>query len=63
MDYLPLFFNLQGQPCLLVGGGGVALRKARLLIKAGALVKLVAPEIDPELTAARFVFRGTTNRV
>lgn len=51
MDYLPLFFNLQGQPCLLVGGGGVALRKARLLIKAGALVKLVAPEIDPELTA------------
>lgn len=51
MDYLPLFFNLQAQPCLLVGGGGVALRKARLLIKAGALVKLVAPEIDPELRA------------
>ncbi|MEP5763161.1 MAG: siroheme synthase CysG [Halieaceae bacterium] len=49
MDYLPLFFQLQGTPVLLVGGGQVALRKARLLIKAGASVNCVSPDIDHEL--------------
>ena len=51
MDFLPLFFNLRGKPCLLVGGGGIALRKARLLVKAQALVTVVAPTISPELEA------------
>jgi uroporphyrin-III C-methyltransferase/precorrin-2 dehydrogenase/sirohydrochlorin ferrochelatase len=49
MDYLPLFFDLRQQWVLLVGGGTVALRKARLLQKAGALIKLVSPEVGPEL--------------
>ncbi|MBP8224156.1 MAG: hypothetical protein KAX61_10425, partial [Aeromonas sp.] len=29
MDYLPMFARLEGRPVLLVGGGEVALRKAR----------------------------------
>ncbi len=49
MDYLPLFFNLQQQPCLLVGGGAIALRKARLLIKAGAKIHVVTLELCDEL--------------
>ncbi len=49
MDYLPLFFNLQQQPCLLVGGGAIALRKARLLTKAGAKVHVVTLELCDEL--------------
>ena len=51
MEYLPLFFRLQDAPVLLVGGGSVALRKARLLTRAGARVRCVAPEIDEELEA------------
>jgi uroporphyrin-III C-methyltransferase/precorrin-2 dehydrogenase/sirohydrochlorin ferrochelatase len=49
MDYLPLFAQLRQQPCLLVGGGEVALRKARMLVKAGAILTVVAPSISAEL--------------
>ncbi|WP_071872690.1 siroheme synthase CysG [Atopomonas hussainii] len=49
MDFLPLFHNLKGRVVLLVGGGEVALRKGRLLSQAGAVLRVVAPEIDPEL--------------
>ncbi len=47
MDYLPIFLNVKGKNCLVVGGGEVALRKSRLLVQAGALVTIVAPELDP----------------
>ena len=50
MDYIPLFFDLKGQRCLLVGGGAVACRKARLLAKAGACLQVVALEVDSELS-------------
>ncbi len=36
---------------LVVGGGPVALGKVRALLEAGAVVALVAPQIDPELEA------------
>lgn len=49
MDYLPLFHNLRGRRVLLVGGGSVAVRKAHLLLEAGADLEVVAPEIRPEL--------------
>ncbi|WP_315982431.1 NAD(P)-dependent oxidoreductase [Aliamphritea spongicola] len=45
MDFLPIFYNLQQQRCLLVGGGDVALRKASLLVSAGAKLCVVAPQL------------------
>ncbi|NKQ12465.1 siroheme synthase CysG [Pseudomonas sp. SST3] len=49
MDFLPLFHNLKGRAVLVVGGGEIALRKARLLSEAGAMLRVVAPEIEPQL--------------
>jgi uroporphyrin-III C-methyltransferase/precorrin-2 dehydrogenase/sirohydrochlorin ferrochelatase len=49
LRYFPLFFNLHGQKVLVVGGGEVALRKVDLLERAGALVTLVAPRVEPEI--------------
>ncbi len=49
MEFLPLFFDLKTRPVLLVGGGEVALRKARLLSKAGASISVCSPVVDPAL--------------
>jgi len=51
MDYFPLFARLTGEPCLVVGGGEVAWRKCRALLRAGAAVTVVAPALHPELEA------------
>ncbi|GAA5784717.1 siroheme synthase CysG [Chitiniphilus shinanonensis] len=53
MDYFPLFLDLHDQPCLLVGGGEVALRKAHLLLAAGARLTVVAPALCDALAAQR----------
>lgn len=49
MKYFPLFMQLQDKNCLLIGGGDVATRKARLLVKAGAVLRVIAPDITDEL--------------
>ncbi len=51
MDYLPLFHNLKGRRCLVVGGGDIALRKCRLLAAAGSEIDSVALDYSPEFTA------------
>ena len=43
MDKLPLSLDLKAKSCLLVGAGGIAERKARLLLRAGADLTVVAP--------------------
>ena len=45
--YFPMFLRLRGQPVLLFGGGEIALRKARLLLRAGAEIRLVARAAHP----------------
>lgn len=49
MDIFPISLKLQQQPCLIVGGGHIAYRKAVLLHKAGALIHVIAPDIDANL--------------
>ncbi|MFL0799559.1 MAG: siroheme synthase CysG [Agarilytica sp.] len=49
MDFLPLFFDLKSKHCLVVGGGSIATRKARLLHKALATIFVVSPTIEGEL--------------
>lgn len=51
MQYLPVSWRLQDRLALIVGGGEVALRKARLLARAGARLRVVAPELAPALRA------------
>ncbi len=43
----PVSLSLAGRPCLVVGGGHVAVRKAAGLLGCGAVVTVVAPSIDP----------------
>jgi siroheme synthase-like protein len=42
MAYFPLFVNLEGRSCLVVGGGAVAARKAQTLLDFGARLNVVA---------------------
>jgi siroheme synthase-like protein len=47
----PVNLVLTGRPCLVVGGGRVALTKVRGLTDAGARVTVVAPEVVAEVAA------------
>ena len=49
MRYFPAFLDLASRSSLLVGGGELALRKLRLLLKSGAQVTLVAPRLDADM--------------
>ena len=49
MDIFPISLKLQQQPCLLVGGGHIAYRKAVLLAKAGAIIHVIAPDVEQDL--------------
>lgn len=45
MSLLPLFIDIKNKPCLVVGGGTIALRKVKMLSKAEASITIVAPTI------------------
>ncbi len=51
MDYLPVFLDLRGRQTLVVGAGSVAARKIELLLDAGAAVRVVAPQLGPQVQA------------
>jgi len=45
----PIVLRLAGRRCVVVGGGAVATRKVGVLVRSGAEVVVVAPEIAPEI--------------
>lgn len=47
MRYFPTFFQVSAKDCLVVGAGETALRKVRLLRKAGAAITVVTDALDP----------------
>jgi siroheme synthase-like protein len=48
-DYYPIFLDLTGRRCVVVGGGAVAEGKVRGLLAANATIALVAPQLTPAL--------------
>ncbi len=49
MFFLPLYHNLNGIPCLVVGAGTTAERKLRWLLRAGAQVTVISPEVSDSI--------------
>ena len=48
MAYFPFFMDIEGQNCLIVGGGKVALRKAEKLLPYGPVIHVVSPGFAEE---------------
>jgi siroheme synthase-like protein len=51
MGFYPVLLQLQGRPCVVIGGGAVAARKVEGLLAAGADVTVVSPTLSPALSA------------
>jgi len=49
MAVFPLFVELKEKKCVVVGGGGVALRKLEILLQFGANPIIVAPEMSSSI--------------
>ena len=49
MGYYPIFLEMAGRSCLVVGGGPVAERKVGGLLEVGACLTVVSPAVTPQL--------------
>ena len=49
MKFLPIFLDLADKKCVVVGGGEVAQRKAKLLLRASAKVNIISVEFTQSL--------------
>lgn len=47
----PVMIQMRGRPCLVAGGGAVALRKIQTLLEEGAAVTVIAPGVCDEVRA------------
>ena len=45
----PVFLDIAGKLCVVIGGGGVAERKVNGLLEAGAFIRVISPEATEEL--------------
>ncbi len=48
-SYYPVFLNIQGKHCVVIGGGDVALRKVKMLLEGGADITVISPTFHPDL--------------
>ena len=51
MRYYPIYLDLRGRRCVVIGGGPVAEHKVKGLLEAEAQVVVIAPELTPGLQA------------
>src|SRR5688572_2257075 len=47
--FYPIFLNLTGRPCTVIGGGTVATQKVDRLLDARARVTVISPNVSPHL--------------
>lgn len=59
--FFPIFLNIEGQKCVVVGGGAVAERKVMALLECKASVTLISPETTPAL--GKLAKAGSIERV
>src|SRR6267143_1174435 len=52
MGYIPIFLDVSGRRCVVVGGCEVAARKVESLLAAGARVTVVSPNLTAPALAA-----------
>jgi siroheme synthase-like protein len=66
-SYYPVFMDIRGKRCAVIGGGRVALRKIKRLLDGGAAVEVISPELcegleeivkDGRVTYCRRPYRG-----
>ena len=48
--YYPIFINIQSKPCVVIGGGAVALRKINNLLECRAKVTVISPTVHSEIS-------------
>jgi precorrin-2 dehydrogenase / sirohydrochlorin ferrochelatase len=53
VKYYPVFWDIKDKKCVVVGGGEVAIRKVERLLDCGAIVSVISPQLNPELTALK----------
>lgn len=49
MGYYPIFVEMAGRPCVVIGGGGVAERKVEALLQVGAVLTVISPTLTEQL--------------
>jgi len=49
--YYPLFLDITGKECLIIGGGSIAERKVMMLLKFEAYVTVISPEMTKKLSS------------
>lgn len=49
MSFYPMYVDIEGSKCVVVGGGDVATRKVMSLVECNAAVLVVSPKITPEI--------------
>lgn len=68
MNYYPVFLAVAGKKVVVIGGGAVAERKVRALVKAGAEVTVISPSLtrrllrEKEKKTIRHIARGYRSR-
>ncbi len=50
MRYYPIFIDIAGKPVVVIGGGKIAHQKMENLLKVGAVVTVISPDLNDEMT-------------